>query len=66
VETTIARGRKPLTARFAGYPSRRARTTRTVDQQPVMASTKRNELVHWLRAGRCELYPGEKDDAIQP
>ena len=49
------RGRKPLLARFGGIPLRRARTAVLTDQRPVMASTRRNELIHRLLAGRCEI-----------
>jgi group II intron reverse transcriptase/maturase len=49
------RGRKPLVARFGGIPLRRNRTTVLTDQRPVMASAKRNELIHRLLAGRCEI-----------
>jgi group II intron reverse transcriptase/maturase len=49
------RGRKPLAARFGGIPLRRMRTAVLTDQRPVMASAKRNELIHRLLAGRCEL-----------
>ena len=52
------RGRKPLVARFGGIPLRRARTAALTDQRPVMASAKRNELIHRLLAGRCELCEG--------
>ena len=49
------RGRKPLVTRFGGIPLRRARTAVLTDQRPVMASTRRNELIHRLLAGRCEI-----------
>ena len=49
------RGRKPLVARFGGLPLRRADTAVLTDQRPVMASTRRNELIHRLLAGRCEI-----------
>jgi group II intron reverse transcriptase/maturase len=49
------RGRKPLVARFGGIPLRRNRTTVLTDRRPVMASAKRNELIHRLLAGRCEI-----------
>jgi len=52
------RGRKPLVARFGGIPLRRVRTAVLTDQRPVMASAKRNELIHRLLAGRCELCEG--------
>ena len=51
-------GRKPLVARFGGIPLRRVRTAALTDQRPVMASAKRNELIHRLLAGRCELCEG--------
>jgi group II intron reverse transcriptase/maturase len=49
------RGRKPLVARFGGIPLTRARTAVLTDRRPVMASTRRNELIHRLLAGRCEI-----------
>jgi group II intron reverse transcriptase/maturase len=49
------RGRKPLAARFGGIPLRRVRTAVLTDQRPVMASARRNELIHRLLAGRCEI-----------
>jgi group II intron reverse transcriptase/maturase len=49
------RGRKPLVARFGGIPLKRNRTTVLTDQRPVMTSAKRNELIHRLLAGRCEI-----------
>jgi hypothetical protein len=52
------RNRKPLVARFGGIPLRRVRTAALTDQRPVMASAKRNELIHRLLAGRCELCEG--------
>ena len=52
------RGRKPLVVRFGGIPLRRVRTAALTDQRPVMASAKRNELIHRLLAGRCELCEG--------
>jgi hypothetical protein len=48
-------GRKPLVARFGGIPLRRQRAAVLTDQSPIMASAKRNELIHRLMAGRCEL-----------
>ena len=44
------RGRKPLVARFGGIPLHRVRTAVLTDQRPVMASAKRNELIHRLLA----------------
>jgi len=49
------RGRKPLAARFGGIPLTRARTAVLTDQRPVLASARRNELIHRLLAGRCEI-----------
>src|SRR5260370_15447815 len=49
------RGRKPLVTRFGGIPLRRARTAVLTDQRPVMPSTRRNELILRLLAGRCEI-----------
>ena len=49
------RGSKPLVVRFCGIPLRRAHTAVLIDQRPVMASTRRNELIHRLVAGCCEI-----------
>ncbi|WP_444545163.1 HNH endonuclease, partial [Streptomyces atratus] len=49
------RGRKPLVARFGGIPLKRQRTAVLTDQRPVMASMKRNELIHRLLAECCEI-----------
>jgi hypothetical protein len=49
------RGRKPLVTRFGGIPLRRVRTAVLTGQRPVMASTRRNELILRLLAGRCEI-----------
>ena len=49
------RGRKPLVARFGGIPLKRVRTAVLTDQRPVMSSSRRNELIHRLLAGRCEI-----------
>jgi hypothetical protein len=49
------RGRKPLVARLGGIPLKRNRTAVLTDQRPVMTSAKRNELIHRLLAGRCEI-----------
>ncbi|MGP4104513.1 reverse transcriptase domain-containing protein [Nonomuraea sp. KM90] len=57
------RGRKPLVARFGGTPLKRVRTAVLTDRRPVMASTKRNELIHRLLAGRCELC--ESTEALE-
>jgi hypothetical protein len=52
------RGRKPLVARFGGIPLIRKRTAVVTDLKPVMATAKRNELIHRLVVGRCELCEG--------
>jgi group II intron reverse transcriptase/maturase len=49
------RGRRPLVARFGGIALKRKRTAVLTDLSPIMASTKRNELIHRLLAGGCEL-----------
>jgi group II intron reverse transcriptase/maturase len=55
------RGRKPLVARFGGVPLKRVRTAVLTDQRPVMASARRNELIHRLLAGRCEICEATTD-----
>jgi hypothetical protein len=51
-------GKKPLVARFGGIPLTRKRTTVLTDLKPIMATAKRNELIHRLLAGRRELCEG--------
>ena len=48
-------GRTPLVARFGGIPLRRHRTAVLSDRSPVMASTRRNELIHRLLVECCQL-----------
>jgi hypothetical protein len=55
------RGRKPLVARFGGIPLRRDRTAVLTDQRPVTATTRRNELIRRLLAGRCEICEGTEN-----
>jgi hypothetical protein len=50
--------KKPLVARFGGIPLKRQRTAVIADRQPVMATTRRNELIHRLLAGQCEICTG--------
>jgi hypothetical protein len=56
-QVTVQRdqGRKPLVARFGEIPLTRKRTAVMTDLKPIMATVKRNELIHRLLAGRCEL-----------
>jgi group II intron reverse transcriptase/maturase len=57
LQVTVERNgaRKPLVARFGGIPLRRQRTAVLTDLAPVMASTRRNELLHRLLVGCCEI-----------
>jgi hypothetical protein len=57
LQVTIERsqGRKPLVTRFGGIPLTRQRTAVLTGRRSVMASTRRNELIHRLLAGRCEI-----------
>jgi group II intron reverse transcriptase/maturase len=57
LQVTVERdgGRKPLVARFGGSPLRRQRTAVLTDVSPVMASTRRNELIHRLLTECCEV-----------
>ena len=57
------RGRKPLVAQFGGIPLKRQRTAILSDLAPVLVSTTRNELIHRLLAGRCEIC--ESTDRIE-
>jgi group II intron reverse transcriptase/maturase len=45
---------KPLVARFGGIPLKRRPTAVLTDRQSI-APVRRNELIHRLRAGKCEL-----------
>jgi hypothetical protein len=57
LQVTVQRsgGRKPLVARFGGIPLKRQRTAILTDLAPIMASTRRNELLHRLLVGCCEV-----------
>jgi group II intron reverse transcriptase/maturase len=48
-------GRDPLIARFGGIPLKRQRTAQLVDKAPPESRAGRNELLHRLLAGECEL-----------
>jgi hypothetical protein len=52
------RGRIPLVARFGGIPLKQQPTAIITDGKPPLATVKRNELIHRLMAGRCELCEG--------
>jgi hypothetical protein len=62
LQVTVARdgGRKPLVARFGGIPLKRQRTAVITDRSPVMASTRRNELIHRLLAECCEICDAQE------
>ena len=61
-QVTIPReNKKPLVARFGGMPLKRQRATVLTDLSPVMASTKRNELIHRLLADCCEICASRTD-----
>ncbi|MEV6741480.1 reverse transcriptase domain-containing protein [Streptomyces sp. NPDC051104] len=64
-QVTVQRekGKKPLVARFGGIPLKRQRKAVLTDRQPVMATAKRNELIHRLLAGQCEMCEGR--DGLQ-
>lgn len=57
-------GRMPLVARFGGISLRRQRTAVLTDLSPVMASARRNELIHRLLAGRCEICEAEESPQV--
>ena len=48
-------GKKDLVARFGGIPLKPDRNRVITDPAPVPAPMPRKELIHRLRAGRCEL-----------
>ena len=57
MQAKVERGkdRKPLVATFGGIPLRRQQNAVLRDREPVLATSRRKELVHRLLAGRCEL-----------
>ncbi|MGZ6807586.1 MAG: reverse transcriptase domain-containing protein [Mycobacteriaceae bacterium] len=57
LQVRVDRGedRKPLVATFGGIPLRRQKNAVLRDREPVLATSRRKELVHRLLAGRCEL-----------
>lgn len=57
IQVTVPRdeGKKPLVTRFGGISLKRQRTAVLTDIRPVMASMKRNELIHRLLAECCEI-----------
>ena len=61
-QVTVQRdkGKKPLVARFGGIPLKRQRTAVITDRNPVMATARRNELIHRLLAGQCEMCEGRE------
>lgn len=55
-QATVQReGRRPLVARFGEIPLKRQRTAVITDRKPPLATAKRNELIHRLLAGQCEI-----------
>ena len=48
-------GKRPTVATFGGIPLRRQKNAVLRDREPVLATSRRKELVHRLLAGRCEL-----------
>jgi hypothetical protein len=48
-------GKRPLVATFGGIPLRRQKNAVLHDREPVLATSRRKELIHRLLAGRCEL-----------
>ena len=61
VSVDRGKGRKPLVATFGGIPLRRQKNVVLRDREPVLATSRRKELVHRLLAGRCELC-GQADE----
>jgi group II intron reverse transcriptase/maturase len=61
-QVTVQRdkGKKPLVARFGGIPLKRQRTAVITDRNPIMATARRNELIHRLLAGQCEMCEGRE------
>jgi group II intron reverse transcriptase/maturase len=57
LQVSVDRGkdRKPLVATFGGIPLRRQKNAVLRDREPILATSRRKELVHRLLAARCEL-----------
>jgi hypothetical protein len=57
LQVSVDRGkdRKSLVATFGGIPLRRQKNAVLRDREPVLATSRRKELVHRLLAGCCEL-----------
>jgi group II intron reverse transcriptase/maturase len=57
MQASVERGesKRPLVATFGGIPLRRQQNAVLRDREPVLATSRRKELVHRLLAGRCEL-----------
>lgn len=56
IQVTVPReGRRPLVATFGGIPIKRKRTTVIIDYKVPAGSGWRNELIHRLLAGQCEM-----------
>ena len=48
-------GKQPSVATFGGIPLRRQRTAILRDREPVLATSRRKELIHRFLAGQCEI-----------
>jgi hypothetical protein len=56
-QTSVDRaGRKPLVARFGGFPLQRQKAAILIDRQPAPITVRRKgtELIHRLQTGRCD------------
>jgi len=47
--------RKPLVATFGGIPLKRQRNAVLIDREPARKTSRQRELIHRLKAGRCEM-----------
>jgi Type II intron maturase len=56
--------RKPLVAQFGGVPLQRQRMAILTDHLPAIPSPGRNELIHRLLAGCCEICEGRENLAV--
>ena len=57
LQVCVDRGesRKPLVATFGGIPLKRQRNAVLIDREPARKTPRQRELIHRLKAGRCEM-----------
>ncbi len=55
VSVDRSESRKPLVATFGGIPLKRQRNAVLIDREPARKTPRQRELIHRLKAGRCEM-----------